>query len=1322
MSASCVYVPSRGNTLFRELRKQYDYRTARSIFLRAINPKFIEAYKNTLSLDAEGVPTLESLLRNSFMKEFIGLEGIRKAMKGRFPVLEDTRDNYRSLLGSAYQFNTSDPMRDDYVAIVKPLKDGKIGIDFQVKSEATVKEFNEQYATSRLNDALIGIFSPLGININNLTQAEVQAGRTGITDFSVARNIGNSFASMIRVANNHEGERAISEEFSHLIIGVFRNEPLIQRSINTLQDHPEYLKDILGSDYEDVVSFSKGNMSLVAEEALGHILQKNLVSQREVVKTPAPSLFRRLYDWIRNKFKGFQESDVTSAMDEIDSSMSILAKEILDGTRKVTQEDIKESQRDAQFNALSDRIARNIEILKDSAKTEVKRYKISSNKSNKIAAEMKVNEILNFAQEDADTVEGIFNYAQQALSSLRSLESQFSLIDTMDPRQKFGFLRNVRMYVQSYGTFLEEMEDALIDESSEDDNMFLRGFALEDGTIVSTADAIKELNQMSKSLTKRFSKVAVPAFAEFLKPFMGERIVVPFGKYAGTEMSVEDLLREAPSDISFMDRWLQSMADSSDVLLQGFDAAVKAANDKTRLEAIDFINRVHMFREKAERMGITDFEWAFETDDEGNKSGNYISTINHAQFQKDLQAMLDGLDEKYGKNPSGEDAVQKLMEKNAWLAVNSTSIFGEPQPNPSVYRNDAYYNLSDTQKSILKEFLSLKRELDQYYPKARVDTLKAIQARKSGSERFWESVTSPSTLFENIKESVAASLLEREDDDQIFGESVKKGLKDFAGSEYMVLPALYTTRLRNPNEISTDVIGSLMAYAYSAIQYKNLDNIVDALEVGRALVSDHRKVLETRGGKKLMEKFQALDIDVTNKIFTSQSNIEKKLQDFFESQVYHRYLKDQGVAHIFGQDVNINKAASLLLKGSSLAQLGFNWLANIANVATGVGMQNIEAAAGQFFSMKELAKADAAYFSDIARVTAESNSRSKTSKVGLFFDLFNVKQNFEGKTKRMQTRSWLKRLFGENIAFLGQELGDHWLYGRTAIAMAMREQVILDGQQMSLWEALQVQGFEGSESIKELNHKKIQNLDGSKFDVGTFSRKVAHVNQVCFGIYNDEDANAANRVAAGRLLQQYRKWMTIQYSRRFREGHANLATGTWEEGYYRTLGRYLNELRRGGFQFAAQYNKMTDEEQRNVRRALFEIAQFMAVWALANWVDWPDDKNRPWALKLAEYSSKRLAHELGGLTPSTVMPQEILKTVKSPVPSISVVQDVFNLANSAVDPRDWTNEIQSGPYKGMSTLEKNFLKAPIPGVAQYRQVDRFIGKLDTSINYYVRPY
>ena len=93
MATFCTYIPSKGESLFKELRKQYDYPIARKVFLRAIHPQFIQDYRNTLTLDSEGVPTLESLMSNSNIKEFIGLEGRRNGLERLNPPLQDTREN-----------------------------------------------------------------------------------------------------------------------------------------------------------------------------------------------------------------------------------------------------------------------------------------------------------------------------------------------------------------------------------------------------------------------------------------------------------------------------------------------------------------------------------------------------------------------------------------------------------------------------------------------------------------------------------------------------------------------------------------------------------------------------------------------------------------------------------------------------------------------------------------------------------------------------------------------------------------------------------------------------------------------------------------------------------------------------------------------------------------------------------------------------------------------------------------------------------------------------------------------------------------------------
>lgn len=100
-----------------------------------------------------------------------------------------------------------------------------------------------------------------------------------------------------------------------------------------------------------------------------------------------------------------------------------------------------------------------------------------------------------------------------------------------------------------------------------------------------------------------------------------------------------------------------------------------------------------------------------------------------------------------------------------------------------------------------------------------------------------------------------------------------------------------------------------------------MEKVIDPLEVGRSIITDGgRQVKRTRGGNKLVEKFSSLSEKVVGDVFEpSGTNIEKKLEDFFECQVYGRYLKDQGTWNIFGKKVNVNKLVSKALGTSSVA-------------------------------------------------------------------------------------------------------------------------------------------------------------------------------------------------------------------------------------------------------------------------------------------------------------------------------------------------------------------------------------------------------------------
>ena len=1314
---TCTFVPNTGKNLMNELKRQFGYDVAKKAMLQgALNPKFIKDYRHSLELDSEGVPTFESFIALPYVQDvFIGKGTLLKSLNRSRTPLEDTMENYDSLLQEAFSFNTSSSYRDAYVAQVVYTDDNKLKVEVSYRTDDKLKAFQSEYRQNQINKRLADIFRPLGVTVGELSKVERAAGRVGVTDFTVADQLANDFVSMIRVANNREGAKAVSEEFSHLIIGVMKDNPLITRSLNYIKSNEEIAKRILGKDYEDIVSAYNGDMDMVAEEALGHVLQQNLITN-----ATSEALFDRTVKNVQQQFKEYNEDSVTDALAEVNRMMTDIAKSVFDNSLPITKEKIATSKRNAQLNALSDRIQRNLDILKKARDTEVKRYRIGKESSIKEFAEANIGIIDSAKATELGSMIALSEYAQQAVDEMRSCFDKMATVSSMPQDQAFATLRYVNGFIASYGNFIQQVYEAMSLDAADEDSMV----TAHDPEAARLKQLIDELAARSKELTTLYTTKAHGAFCDFIKPYLGENVVLRMKGAKGTEITVDELLHSADRDISFFDRWLDSMGDSADVLLQVFDQVVKQTKDQARFKTIDSIREISLLRDEAEKAGIKSFDWMFETDATGKKSGNYIQPVWYAEFYRQLRDFEKQLDEKYGKNPRGQEATNKIAEKDAWLEENAQSKFGKPSPKAGLAKwvNPAYSTMSSAQKDILKKFLTIKENLEKAFPDSKQNTFRAIQIRKDFAQRMIDSGASPSTIFSNLKNYYAEAFLDRLDDDQIFGTSSRGGLMDFEGHEYMTLPILFTTRLENPDDLSTDVFSTLMQYSYMAHNYEAMDEVVDALETGRNIVKKNREVKQTRGDFPVIEKAKTAVGKYANNIFVDSSYIEQKLDDFFESQVYGRYLKDSGAFTVFGKSVNKNKIASFVLNRSSLAQLGFNWLANLANVLTGTCMQHIEAVAGEYFNAKELVAADLEYDKMLVEYIPELGSRMKQSKLALFDELINFKGDFKERVGKVQKKNWLQRIFGENIAFMGQDGGDHWLYNRTAIAMAKRQQVIVPGKgTMSLWDALEI--VEDEHGLKKMTIPEgTTYTDGKQFRVAQWGRQVLHVNQSLFGIYNDEDSNAANRVIMGRLLQQYRKWIKPQYNKRFQRAQQNLTMGKIEEGYYRTLLRVLNEVVRGQVQLSNAWSQMNDSEKANVKRALFELVQFACVWSLANLVEFPDDKERPWAIKLAEYSSRRLAHELGGLTPTLTMADEMLKNVKNPVPSISYLQDWKNLVSSLVDPRDWCDELQSGPYKGHTTLEKNALKSPFWGVRQYRQVEKFTDDLETSILYYTRPY
>lgn len=451
---------------------------------------------------------------------------------------------------------------------------------------------------------------------------------------------------------------------------------------------------------------------------------------------------------------------------------------------------------------------------------------------------------------------------------------------------KFQVLRDIRTYTSSYGQFISDINDALAEDDlefskmsqSEKDEDLLEWIRNDivinnsDGTqhTINMKELISELNQMSTELNSKFNKIGTPLFCEFMRPFLPENFVDKNGK----KITVEDLM-ESANDISWFDKWLDPMSDSSNLLLQLIDASVKDANTKARLETIALLRQEQALMKDFEDAGIKEYKWMFEVDRLGNKSGNFISAINRAEYELDKKLKLEELHRKYGENPRGEDAKNFKLEFKEWKKEHCINEFADI-PNPSMYRNEAFDRLkNDTKRfDLYKRYINIKKQLDKKLG-LDIDPFMAIQKRKDTIQRLADSTKSASELLENIKQLEKERWSEAEDDDQIFGQVSKRALLDFDGREFLRLPTLYTSRLKNPNEISEDVFSSLMSYTYTTCTFEQMDKIVDGLEIGRTLINDKDDfVNETRGGKQVFQNMKFLGSSYRQNAKKLESNLK----------------------------------------------------------------------------------------------------------------------------------------------------------------------------------------------------------------------------------------------------------------------------------------------------------------------------------------------------------------------------------------------------------------------------------------------------------------
>lgn len=1290
MSNYCVIHPRLSNgeksPLFSRL-KQFlgDHKMAEDVYYRTLSPEFKNVFPN-VQFDKNNEPLLEDLImycgighkkNNAEMlyslNDLYGVKPLPKSMA-----------NVTTLQQKAAAYNNK---ATNTTAVVTSSEEG-IGIEI-VNSTSSNKDLaKQQKYNAELNTQLINLLNSWGFNVGALTEVEERADINGIMDLSAAERAAEGLKEVIRIAKGERGQTALAEEWGHFVVEAVTETPLKDRILSTLKND-EVLRRVLGEEYDRYNEVYEGDIDLLAKEALGKMMAQ--VLNNYDVSAPNNALFERYKKVVIDSFKDKNTSEIDNIITNIREMVYEFTTNAFTGKYKLNVENLRYK---TKLYNLGNNVNKYHTILENLINKEKKRLKMYGTASTATVGERKKNkgsfdekqklfiENLERSLQDHKELEGILSYLKEATDVMKKLGDKVANTAAMrNDRSKFKALRGVRNYMASYVAAMEELRKEALERKKQGDS------ELWDTTI----DALNEYAGLAAGLGSDWIETSKDEFADFLKEFEGEGVSITV-RGERKQYTIRELLDYVEKDISIVERWIDAAADSTDPIIRIYDAIVKKQKNKARLKTIEGEKELMMQAKKLEQAGISNTDFMYEVSTRGRITGRFVTKYNWGDYGDDLRAFKNSLS-------------PHLSEEDKQIAVSRWKREHTINDNPiDKYLSKQYIQIQNNKA--MKEYydfvMKMKKNLDYAMPYKYVSYSRAPQIRKDFIERMLHNNNKGRYLWETIKDN----FIRREDDTEY-----AYAKQDFEGNQVHTLPIYYTRKLQDMNDLSMDCTSTMIAYAAMANNYAAMDEVIDALETG-IMILNERKIGRTRGGRILSEIIDKVPSVLYKK--GDVSNFMARLNDFMLMQVYGEQVKDEG--EFLGLDVG--KTINLLNKLQSLGTTALSVLTGTANLMQNIVLSNVESVAGQHFGTKELAKADWEYTKLLPEYLGELGNRIKTSKMALFDEMFNVSQSYNQSVKSTDWRrkTWFSRFFKEDTLWFTTSAGDHYTQMRTALALASRMKLMdKDGKEISLLDALEVKYLDEKHpeyGAKLVFKEGVTDSNGNKIGdnyINTVTKKIRGINDKLYGIYNQEDKNAAQSRALGRLAMMYRNWMRPLFLKRFGVEKYNMDTVVFEEGYYRTLFNFtLNlskDIKKGEFDIIKEWHNLSKGQKSNMWKAIVELAIFSSLTIIVSVLKAvPDDKDkeRNWLTSYVNYAIVRLKADLGSLIPGPTMLDEGLRLFDNPFAAIRVLKNIRQLL-TLFDPDTWTTEINNGIYKGYTKAEKAIIQ-PIPFIRQFQNL------------------
>jgi len=155
------------------------------------------------------------------------------------------------------------------------------------------RDFSRQEAKDKeilgaVNTAIGKQLEAMGVGIGVLQEFQDVK---GVFDPQGAKNAATGLVELIKVAKGERGQKAIPEEYAHLVDTILKQQgsPIFDRLTNLLST-PDIIEQVFEREeqgsYEAYMALHKGDMDMMAAEARGKLIARHIIKNEEISKSP----------------------------------------------------------------------------------------------------------------------------------------------------------------------------------------------------------------------------------------------------------------------------------------------------------------------------------------------------------------------------------------------------------------------------------------------------------------------------------------------------------------------------------------------------------------------------------------------------------------------------------------------------------------------------------------------------------------------------------------------------------------------------------------------------------------------------------------------------------------------------------------------------------------------------------------------------------------------------------------------------------------------------------------------------------------------------